>query len=205
MNKKNLILTISIIYCILGTYAQNNYYYWYKENKVFLQLDKSKINIITNNSFSSVETSNIGIKSYTIEDDSNLPLNKFARAEFVNELNILEYYQKLNTIKNNTNVKGIGLYFKRTGAKSLGTSNYFYVKLKTVTDYSVLVQLCDEKDVQIVKQVPYMPLWYILSTTNCNFTSIELSNQFYESGQFADTDPAFIFEYNNTCKVSLHC
>lgn len=44
-----------------------------------------------------------------------------------------------------------------------------------------------------------MPMWYILSTTNSTYTSLELSNQYYESGLFADVDPAFAFNFSNKC------
>jgi subtilisin family serine protease len=44
-----------------------------------------------------------------------------------------------------------------------------------------------------------MNLWFILSTTNSSFTSLELSNQFYESGLFSDIDPAFIFDFRTSC------
>jgi len=60
-----------------------------------------------------------------------------------------------------------------------------------------LHQYCTQKNVEIVKQVPNMPDRYILSTKNVQFSTIELSNAFYESNFFANVDPAFMFNFTN--------
>lgn len=195
-------LYISILFFIVNSLfvnAQSSYYYYYKGNKVFLELDRAKVNIITNQNFNTIETSNIGFKNYILEQDEVLSANKLARTEFISEPSLIEFYQKTNLLKSKPNIKGIGLYFKRNGTTSIGTSNYFYVKLKSQSDYFILQQFSITKNAQIVKQVSYMPLWYILSTTNPQFTSLELSNQYYESGNFADTDPAFMFNFMMDC------
>ena len=179
--------------------AQSNYYYYYNGEKVYLTLDKSRLNIITNNNFSTIETSGLGFKNYTTKADEALANNKIGKLEFTFEPNFIDFYQKLNTLKNKSNIKSIGLYFKRDGSTSLGTSNYFYVKLKSQNDFNLLQQYTLQRNVQLIKQVPNMPSWYILSATNSQFTSLELSNQFYESNLFADTDPAFIFNFQTNC------
>ena len=114
--------------------GQSNYYYYYKGNKVFLQLDKSRVNVITNQSFSTIETSNIGFKSYTLEQDQVLQQNRIAETEFIVEPTIIEFFQKINSLKSISNIKSVGLYFKRDENTSIGTSNYFYVKLKSDVD-----------------------------------------------------------------------
>ena len=198
MKNKIYIFIITFLVFQFGN-AQSNFYYYYKGNKVFLELDKSKVNIITNQSFNTIETSNIGLKNYTLEQDEVLTTNKLARTEFISEPSTIEFYQKLNLLKSKPNIKSLGLYFKRNGTTSIGTSNFFYVKLKTSNDFQLLQNYCLQRNVQVVKQIPYMPEWYILSTTNPQFTSLELSNQFYESGLFADVDPAFMFNFRNNC------
>lgn len=178
--------------------AQSNYYYYYKGNKVYLELDKSKINLITNQNFSTVETSNIGLKNYTLKQDQVVSQNRFAETEFLTEPNIIEFFQKINSLKSIPNIKNVAFYFKRNDTLSIGTSNYFYVKLKSTNDFNVLENFCLQKSVEVVKQVPYMPEWYILTATNPQFSSLELSNQFYESNLFADVDPAFMFNFRNS-------
>ena len=197
MNNKLYILIITFLIYQLGN-SQNNFYY-YKGKKVFIELDRSKVNITTTQNFNLNDTSNIGFKHFRLEQDEVLTSYKFAKTEFISEHSVIVFYQKLNLIKNLPNVKNVGLYFKVNDSISIGTSNYFYVKLKDESDLEILIQYCTDKNVTIVKNVPYMPKWYILSTTNSEFTSVELSNQFYESGNFEDVDPAFIFNYEVSC------
>jgi subtilisin family serine protease len=46
----------------------------------------------------------------------------------------------------------------------------------------------------------FMPLWYKLKLNiGNNKSSIDVSNEFYETGNFADVDPAFMFNFNNSC------
>ena len=41
-----------------------------------------------------------------------------------------------------------------------------------------------------------MTLWYIMSIHNSSFgSSVDASNYFYETGHFADVDPAFMFDF----------
>lgn len=204
MKSKIYIFILSFIVFQFGN-AQSNYYYYYNGSKIFLELDKAKINIITNQNFNTVETLNIGLKNYTLEQDGVLSTNKLAKTEFITEPSTIEFYQKLNLLKNNPNIKNIGFYFKRNGTTSIGTSNFFYVKLKTINDFPILQDFCIQKSVQIVKQVPYMPEWYILSTTNSQFSSLELTNQFYESNLFADVDPAFMFNFRKSNDNNIKC
>ena len=188
-----------VLFMVNFVNAQSNFYYYYKGNKVFLELDKSKVYLVANQDFNTSETSNIGLINYTLITDEVMTSNKSAKIEFVTEPTLIQYYQKVNLLKGLPNVKSIGLYFKKTGMPSIGTSNYFYVKLKSTNDFSILQNYCLQNNVQIVKQIPYMPEWYILSTINPQFTSLELSNIFYESNLFADTDPAFMFNFETNC------
>ncbi len=199
MKNKISILIVFFLFSLSSIWAQSNYFYYYKGQKIYLELDKSTVNLITNSIFSISETSDVGLNPYTLQQDSEIVSNKFGKVQYQSEPTLTNFYQKINLLKSKTNVKGIGLYFKRTGTTSIGTSNYFYVKLKSESDFSILQQYASQKNVQIVKQVPNMVLWYILSTTSPQFSSLELSNQFYESGLFADIDPAFMFDFRNSC------
>ncbi len=199
MKNKIYISILIFLFSILAINAQSNYYYYYKGQKIYLELDKSTVNLITNNDFTNNETTNIGLNTYSLQQDSELATNKFGKVQYQSEPTLIDFYQKLNLLKSKPNIKNIGLFFKRNGTTSIGTSNYFYVKLKSQNDFNILQQYTTQKNVQIVKQVPNMNLWYILSTTNTQFSSLELSNQFYESGLFADIDPAFMFNFRNSC------
>lgn len=72
----------------------------------------------------------------------------------------------------------------------------FLFEIKDEKDFATLKLLAEEQKVQIVKEVPYMPLWYIMSIHNSSFgSSVDASNYFYETGHFADVDPAFMFDF----------
>jgi subtilisin family serine protease len=74
------------------------------------------------------------------------------------------------------------------------------VKLKNISDFNLLQQVAAQRNVKIEKQVPNMPLWYILSLNpNSSDYSFEISNFFYETGFFEDVDPAFMFDFKPTC------
>lgn len=82
------------------------------------------------------------------------------------------------------------------GTERVGTSDVFYLKLKDVSGIEAMDMTAESKGVTVVKEVPYMPLWYILSIKDSDFaSSIDASNYFYETGLFADVDPAFLLNY----------
>jgi subtilisin family serine protease len=163
-----------------------------------LTVAKSRINIITDNK-SAVSTSvisqNIGIAFNDSAVSPTIRKISFATIPSENQYNTI-----VNTLRQNQNVKKVVPYFLRGNAEPIGTSDIFYVKLKNLNGLSVLQSVAQQKSVQIIKQVPYMPLWYILSVKNSVFNnSVEASNFFYETGSFDNVDPAFMFNFKSNC------
>lgn len=196
---KTLVIVVILTSNIILLQAQNNYYYYYKGNKIFLELDTKYLNVFVNEDLTSSDFSYLNLSNYILKRENGLVSNLFAKIEYSKRLSSEEYISNLDKLKNNNKINGIGVYFKRAGGISIGTSNLFYVKLKKSKDYELLEQFSVAKNTKIVSQVPSMPLWYILSTNNTRQTSIELSNQFYESKLFADVDPAFMFDFEPYC------
>ena len=186
---------------MLGIYAQSNYYYYYKGQKVYLTLDKTFLNISTEENIQKSSITTLNFKDFNLEiDNSNIKTQKTAKLEFQNIPTDLEFLQKINSLKENPNINNVSLYYKRNNASSIGTSNYFYIKLNDSNDFTTLQQIATQKNVQIVKQVPNMPLWYILSLKKSTIgNSLDLANYLYETGLFADVDPAFMFNFRNNC------
>ena len=82
------------------------------------------------------------------------------------------------------------------GAEEVATSDVFYLKLKDPSGVEIMNEIAGSKGVLVMKEVPYMPLWYILSIKDSDFSSsLEASSYFYETGMFADVDPAFILHF----------
>ncbi len=178
--------------------AQTNFYY-YKGNKVGLELDKSKINLIINNRLNLNDLLSYGLKDFVLYQNNLIDSLRVGSVEFISETQLPQFYQKINLLKSNPNVKSIGYYYKRKNTTSIGTSNLFYVKLKSDSDYRILQDFAKQHKAQIIKQVPYMPLWYVMSSNNPLYSGLELSNMFFESSLFANIDPAFMFNFRTSC------
>ena len=190
------------LFLFLGSFfinAQSNHYYYYKGEKKYLTIHKKSFTIFTNNDFQTSSTANLGVENYDLIDDNSSDNNKFAEIELISEPNNNEVYnQKLNTLQQLPNVNYVGIFFENGDAEPVGISKHFYVKLKNVNDYAILQQTALQKNVEIVKQVPYMPKWYIMAVSNGNpNTSLDLGNQFYETGLFDAVDPAFMLNFSN--------
>ena len=194
MNTKFLI-TLAVLFLLTKSFGQNNYYYYYKGEKKFLTLDKKHINIFTEPSFEKTSISNLNVKDFNLKN-TDVPTEKWTKIEFESQPSDLEFLAKTIALKNNPNVNGVGLYFKTSSTESIGTSNIFYVKLKSLNDFPLLQAKAIEKNVVITKQNEFMPLWYELKTTkNTIENSIQLTNFFYETGLFEAIDPSFIFPF----------
>jgi subtilisin family serine protease len=197
-NMKKSLIIYFIVFCTTAMFSQSNYYYYYKGEKKYLTIDKKNVNIIVQNYFSKSTVQSVNLKKFDLKENS-IGNNKIAEVEFQSEPSETEYLQKVNNLKNNPNVLGVYPFFKRgNNIKPIGTSNLFYVKLKNNTDVGILQEVANQKNVSIVKEVPYMPKWYIISLNKTTIgNAIDLSNQFFETGLFADIDPAFMFNFKN--------
>lgn len=178
--------------------AQTDYYYYYKGQKKYLTLNKKSFYLFTNNNFDTSSIANLGVEDYILIDDINSVNTKFTHLKLRNEpTDNQAYFQKLNELKQLPNVEHVGLFFENDNIEQpVGISKYFYVKLKNISDFSILQQTALLKGAYIVKQVSNMPKWYIVAVSNGNsITSLELGNQFYETGLFDTVDPAFMFNF----------
>lgn len=183
------------------TNAQDSYFYYYKGQKISLTLDRNYLNIITQEEFQPSSILDLGFKDFVLESDhSGNRIQRYAKIQFYSTPNDEMFFKKLNSLKDNQSIIQVGLFFKLGNSNSIGISNYFYVKLKSSNDYILLQNLASEKNIEIVKQVPNMPLWYMLSLNhNANGNTLDASNYFYETGLFDDVDPAFMFNFKPTC------
>ena len=184
-----------MLFPILTT-AQNNPYYYYKGQKVFLTLDKSSINIITDISFQKSSVSNINLKDFELKTDNTATsIQKFALVDFIAVPSDLEYFQKMNSVKSNQLVTAVNPSYKTVAGDKLGMSNYLYVKLKNASDLSLLQTHATNKNLVIVSQNQFMPLWYTLKCTkNTIENTLQIANYLFETGSFAASSPDFLFD-----------
>ncbi|MFA7445393.1 MAG: S8 family serine peptidase [Flavobacteriaceae bacterium] len=204
MNKIYLTVVAFVLAITMNAQDSNSsYYYYYKNQKVYLTLDKSKVNIFTSANFQKNSISNLGFEDFVLEDINGVQSKKVGKLESAVALSDAQFLQKLTSLRQKPQIKNVGLYFKTSDYTSVGTSNLFYVKLNNASDYTVLQQLANQKGVQIERQIPNMPLWYVISVNNASLgTALDMSNEFYETELFADIDPAFMFEFASNPETS---
>ncbi len=81
----------------------------------------------------------------------------------------------------------------------ISTSEFFYVKTKSSDDSQLLKEIAAEFSAEVIKEVEYMPNWYLLRSPITSY-GLAMSNLFYETGKFEEVDPAFMFDFKpNLC------
>lgn len=199
---KKLLFTLAILFIGIATIqAQDASFYYYKGDKIALNTDTQYVNIFTDKDFDSRTLENLGFSDFEFKSDKTSKNgNLFAKLKFSSYLNEKEYNATIQSLRELDGVIHVAPFFERGTAESIGTSNYFYIKLKSAGDTGVLKKIARLHNATVVKQVPHMPVWYILAlNTDADITSVDATNYFYETGLFADVDPAFMFDFSRTC------
>ncbi|RTL13764.1 MAG: hypothetical protein EKK56_04065 [Flavobacteriaceae bacterium] len=199
--KKLIFILIAFYTCTSFLSAQNNNFYYYKGNKVFLTIDKTKVNIVVNSQFDKNSISNLNIQDFQLINNNN---TKTFDVNYNSEPTDMEFYQKLNALKSNPNIDYVNLFFKRgIGNQSISISNICYVKLKNQNDYNLLQTQVTAKGAQIIEQVPYMPLWYAIKINARNiYNTLTLTSQLWETNIFEDIDPGFLFDFSSDTETN---
>ena len=200
MNNKIYLLLV-FFFGVIGMNAQSDYYYYYKGKKIALTLDKNFVHISATDKFNPASVTNLRFKEFRLEEDNaSGELEKISKLEFQQEPSDAAYLENVRILKQTTGVKNVSLYFKRTNAPSIGTSSIFYVKLRDSKGYEQLQKVAEENNAKVVAEIPNMPLWYRVALNAGNASnSLEISNAFYETGYFAEVDPAFMFNFKPVC------
>lgn len=173
-------------------------YYWYNGEKVYLTIDNRYVNIIMDDLIVKSSISNSLFEKTNMELDDSKQFDGVIRLKLNPKgASMPEYSNTVASLKQGGQVKYVLPYYSRgDDAEPIGTSEIFYLKLKTPEDITLLEKMAAELGVQIKEEVPYTPCWYMLSILGSEFNnSVEASNYFYETGRFEDIDPAFMFDF----------
>ncbi len=191
-------LFILLIFASFTIKAQDLFYY-YNGNKIHLEKDRNYLNIIPNNKVTGI--SDVLSNFSNLIQDQSVQKGKLVKLKFKSTPNDLEYSEIIKTLKLDGHIKNAFPFIKRgNGIPPIGTSDVFYLKLKERKDTNLLQLVANEQNVQVIKHINNMPEWYILSIENSDFSSsIEATNYFFETGHFADVDPAFMFNFKPNC------
>ena len=197
-------LIISLCLLVLFPFTLNgqdsSYYYYFKGKRVYLDVDRNYANIVSQEKIaktilSRLQNMNLNITEYEQSKSTIIKL------KFTTLPGKQEYAQMIKELKKEQGIKNIFPFFSKNGSKPIGTSSHFYVKLKNLADTLLLSNIARQVNVEVIKQVPYMPEWYILSIGENSplSNSLEASSYFYETKQFENVDPAFMFEFKPAC------
>jgi hypothetical protein len=194
MKLKKTFYVVLLLFVPLFSIAQSNYYY-YNGEQVTLNVNYNYVNIVMSNSFDESHLTSIGLAPFTIRTEGEMrngEHKKFAALEFSETINEQQTYnQKVSDLKSISGIEGVYPYYDYEGS-AIGVSNYFLVKLNNTSDIGILQNIANQKNVDIIKQVDYMPLWFKLSTNgNTVETTLDLSAYFYETALFNQAEPSF--------------
>jgi subtilisin family serine protease len=188
----------------------SEYYYWYDGKRINLTVNNDYVNILVDTNIVSKSNFSELCSEMGLEAKTNLDSYGLFKAKVIKEGDLnLDYQKTVDALRADSRVLKVLPYFERGhGAEPIGTSHLFYVQLKVLSDevipffereYDVesLKEEAERLGIGIVKEIPYVPDWYIVSIKGSEFkTSVEAANAFYESGRFVATDPAFMFNFH---------
>ena len=178
--------------------AQSPYSYYYQGQKINLVVDRQHIIVVASPEFLQSSQAVSLFEILQLEQESNSQSQGRIRMKFKTEITLLEYENAVSSLRQHPQIQKVCPFFEK-GDEPIGTCDIFYLKLKNIGDTALLQTIAQQQNVQVLRQVPYMPLWSILSLKNSNFkNSVEATNFFYETDLFADTDPAFMFKFKTS-------
>lgn len=204
------IFYITILFFTSIIFAQNNnnnqtpYYYVYQGENIYLYLNTQKAYLDTDIDFDQTQLNNQDLLPFQLKTDNtvvNGETKKWSKIEFDTQLTETEYFQKLDDLKlASTSIDLIQPSFITMDGDEIDMSSYFYVKLNQASDLTILQQEANNKNVLIIEQNQFMPLWYTLRlTSQTNDNTLNISNYFYDTGYFSAIEPDFIFDNYIQC------
>jgi subtilisin family serine protease len=189
---KKTVFTALLLFVVVTLTAQNNAFYYYKGKQKPISIDKSKVNVFITNLFQKSSVAYLTSKDFEFKEQPNNQ-EKWATIDFGSQLNDSDFLQKINSLRSNPEVIGIGYHYKAKEVQTVGSSNVFYVKLKSINDLTFLQEFAATKNVIVLNPLDLNSGWYALKTTrNTILTAVEQANQFFETGRFEEIDPAFM-------------
>jgi subtilisin family serine protease len=140
----------------------------------------------------------------------DIPVQKQVRANYAkrywqeltlqDNLSASQYANKVTSLKQSRNNTIVSPFFTNQSGEKIGLSNFFYVKLKSLSDTVILKQQAINYNAVVVDQDAFMPFWFVLSVTaNSVNNALELSNIFYESELFQCAEPDLMIDDKLNC------
>jgi len=194
MKKRTSLFGLLFLVNLVGLQAQTSYYYYSGSKKQYLELDTRQIFVSvaaedTTQVFFAKKLHNSPLRADV--SDKIQSENPHRQKRFWTKLNLEEnlsdtaYFVKMAEIKNSGEDVIVSSYFKTQYQDKIGLSNFFYVKLKSLSDTVLLYREVEKEDAVLVLQNEFMPLWFVVNITkNSRYNAMEMANRFYETDLF---------------------
>lgn len=199
MSKKLYLIVLFVISCSIHVLAQTDFYY-YKGKKMPLTLNEDKVVIsIPKTKMETSERIRANVKVLKNFSDETLEMFVIHRSDF-------EKLTSLDSWKEDTASVVLSSSYITEKHVEVYASPYLNIKLKKEEDGYLLASYAEMYKLQIIRNSPLMPLWYILSVTPKSEKSpLQCANELFESGKFAASEPDLcseIIECSNDPKFS---
>jgi hypothetical protein len=194
--KRFLIFTV-LFSLGISVFAQE-YYYWYQEEKVPLELMPTRKFILLASPEDTLAlknrltTQHIHVYPFEITPITGLKdkyIDKESDCWTIIEGESLPDFTSDETIL--YEVPGF-LLTEATINREILPSHLFYVRLHQASDFTALQYLATENRVTVRGNNEFMPLWYIVECSKESAgNALQMANLFYETGLFNATEPEF--------------
>ena len=169
--------------------TQTDYFYYYKGNKIPLTLNENKVVVSIPKDCGDI-TERVLASTRTLDkiSDEYFDIFLILKSDF-NKVTMLDFWAE--------DAKSVILsssYYTENKEEICATP-YLNVRLKKEEDIDLLTSYAEQYKLNIVKNSPLMPLWYILNITpDSEKNTLECANALYESGYFEASVPDFAYD-----------
>lgn len=183
MSKRLCLMILFVFSCSIHVLAQNDFYY-YKGMKMPLSLNEEKVVVSIPKSKAEIcERIRANAKVLEKINDDIFDIFVISRSDF-NNLTSLDSWSE-----DEKSMMITSSYFTERKAEVFA-SPYLNIQLKNEEDVNLLISYAEMYKLQIVRNMPLMPDWYILSVTpESEKSPLQCANELSESGMFSASVP----------------
>lgn len=183
MSKRLCLMILFVFSCSIHVLAQNDFYY-YKGMKMPLSLNEEKVVVSIPKSKAEIcERIRANAKVLEKINDDIFDIFVISRSDF-NNLTSLDSWSE-----DEKSMMITSSYFTKRNAEVFA-SPYLNIQLRNEEDVNLLISYAEMYKLQIVRNMPLMPDWYILSVTpESEKSPLQCANELSESGMFSASVP----------------
>lgn len=192
---KRIFSIIIFLMLTLNGFSQDTDYYYYKSKKVSLYKSNSRHYVLTNKSENEM-TLKLSEDNFILEKMyPNKVRNSFSNNKENKNDGNWAVVKGSSNLKENDWVTYSAPFYYTDDQIEVGLSHLFYVKLKKEQDLAILNELAKTKNVEILGQNDFMPLWFTLACSKeSDGNTLQMANYFFETGKFAASEPDFLVD-----------